>query len=102
MILTQDEEFVKLCKRTIGAWGVELQLRILQEECGECVAAVSHFMRGRDDARKKLASEVGDVLITALVVYNMLGGSIVDREIADKLSRLKVRLDAHDRMDDGG
>lgn len=98
MIFTLDHEFAKLCKRTVKAWGVETQLRLLQEECGECVAAVNRFARGRDETRSQLAGEVADVIISALQVYTLLGGSAVDAAINEKISRLISKLDIHDKM----
>lgn len=92
MIFTQTEEFIDLCKATVRAWGVDTQLRLLQEECGECVAAVNHYYRRRDDAHQKLCSEVADVLLSAFQVRSILGEAYVDNEINNKLDRLKERL----------
>ena len=97
MIFTLDHEFTKLCKRTVKAWGVETQLRLLQEECGECVAAINRFARGRDETRSQLAGEVADVIISALQVYTILGGLQVYNEINNKLVRLRSKLDLHDK-----
>jgi len=97
MIFTLDHEFIRLCKRTVKAWGIETQLRLLQEECGECVAAVNRFTRGRDETRSQLAGEVADVIISALQVYTILGGLKVDSEINNKIARLVSKLDLHDK-----
>ena len=52
----------KLLLRAIGAYGVESQMRMLQEECCELAHAVSKFLRRRDDDHQ-LESEIADVLI---------------------------------------
>jgi NTP pyrophosphatase (non-canonical NTP hydrolase) len=44
-------------------WGLEAQLRMLQEECAELIVAISHLTRGRDKALREVAEEMADVRI---------------------------------------
>lgn len=61
-----------LCRKAIEKWGFDHQLGILQEECGEVVQAVSHYMRGLKDGKKALCEEVCDLMIVLQqIVYEI-------------------------------
>lgn len=92
MIITPSERLVELCKRSVDAWGVDTQLRLLQEECGECVAAVNHFYRNRPESEEELIKEVADVLLSAMQVRHIIGKEAVDATMKYKLDRLEERL----------
>jgi NTP pyrophosphatase (non-canonical NTP hydrolase) len=77
----------------IVAWGEEAQWRQLQEECGELIAAVNRAQRGRPDALRALMDEVADVTIMVQQARQMLGADLVDRAIAAKVARLKLRVE---------
>jgi NTP pyrophosphatase (non-canonical NTP hydrolase) len=49
-------------KRAVLVWGKDAQLSMLQEECGELVAAINQFRRNRISTAE-LAEEVADVKI---------------------------------------
>jgi len=72
-------------------WGIEAQLRMLQEECGELVAAVNRFMRGRGDPHDVIEeiADVGLMIEEMKVIFDA-------RELFDaegrKLQRLQKRL----------
>lgn len=74
----------------VRRWGEQRQLRLLTEECGECIAKVNQRERDRatDD---QLAAEVADVIITAVQARYILGPS-VDAWIARKLDRLEMLI----------
>lgn len=71
-------------------WGAQSQLRQLTEECGELIAAVNQYERGRLTV-DELASEVADVLIMAAQARDILGQA-VDAQLAFKLDRLQGRI----------
>lgn len=80
----QKEEHVFRC--AVRAGGEEAQLGIAQEECGELVACINQYRRGRvtlDD----VADEVADVLIAAGKIRVMIGDR-VDARYRFKLQRL--------------
>lgn len=58
-----DPDLRTICRRAVDLWGAASQLRQLQEECGELVAAVNQADRGRDGAIGQLIEEVADVEI---------------------------------------
>lgn len=93
-IIAPNDVLNDICKRSVEAYGIDFQLRLLQEECGECVAAVNRYFRGRDNSRKEIISEIADVLIMAIQGLNIFGPE-VEVEIDKKLSRLESRLETH-------
>jgi NTP pyrophosphatase (non-canonical NTP hydrolase) len=85
------DNFEQICQDAIKVFGGEIQLNQLQEECGELVAAVNHYRRGRPV--ETLIEELGDVLIIAYQVRLLLGTDIVDQSIQAKLTRLEEKMD---------
>jgi NTP pyrophosphatase (non-canonical NTP hydrolase) len=65
-------------------------MRHLQEECGELVAAINQYLRGRISV-KKLSVEIGDVLLLAHVMYEQFPDA-VDKGVEDALVKLQHRL----------
>jgi NTP pyrophosphatase (non-canonical NTP hydrolase) len=82
----------RVMSRAVEMYGIANQLRVLQEECGELVAAINQHSRGRISL-SELASEVADVVIT--IGYGRLacGPDIVDRFIDEKLGRLRTKVE---------
>ena len=74
MILTDNPY-----REAVKQWGVELQVGMVAEECGEMLSALSKFRRGRIKPME-LASEIADVRIMldqiAHVVEEMTAGSV--------------------------
>lgn len=86
-----EPEHVRYLKAVVDAHGAEGQLSVLQEECGELVAAVSQFRRSRIDA-DALASEVADVLVMCEQAVYVLGAERVRAAIRAKIEKLKAGL----------
>ena len=82
-----------LAGQAVRMWGAQSQLRQLTEECGELVAAVNQYERGRITV-EELASEVADVFIMVAQARDILGQK-VDAQLAHKLDRLQQRI-AHE------
>ena len=72
-------------------FGEPKQLDQLQEECGELVAAVNHYRRGRI-TKEELAEEVADVLIMCEQVKRIVGPEHVTRWKRAKLRRMRDRI----------
>jgi NTP pyrophosphatase (non-canonical NTP hydrolase) len=79
------------CRGAIKLWGAASQWRMVQEECGELVAAINRFDRGRT-VTVELAEEIADVTILMEQARLMLGSEVVDEAIERKLSRLEGRI----------
>ena len=52
--MKDDLELKVLFDECIEFWGLEKQLRMLQEECGELIVAISHFIRERPGSIENL------------------------------------------------
>lgn len=79
----------RACRKAVKLWGVTPQLRQLQEECGELVAAVNRADRGR--GTENLIEEIADVVIMAHQARLMFGPA-VEEAIARKLARLEAMI----------
>lgn len=82
--------------RAVDVFGAEPQLRMLQEECAELIAAVNQYFRARQGSESSLVEEVADATIMLAQARKLLGNQ-VDRAIERKLDRLEMRLDAKER-----
>ena len=91
------DEFSAVCQRAVNVWGETEQLRQLQEECGELVAAVSHYSRGRID-ELGLADEIADVLIMCQQALLIVGARNVGKALHAKLNRLRGRVEAAEKQ----
>lgn len=72
-------------------YGFKEQLAMLQEECGELVAAVNRYRRGRDGAFEAMIEEMADVSIL-IDQMRLVYGAEIDAARARKLARLRERL----------
>ena len=81
----------KITEQAVKFFGNSSQLMIAQEECGELVAAISQYIRGRKDVYA-LVEEIADVEIMCMQLRHMVGSNIVDAEKNKKLVRLAERL----------
>lgn len=89
----REQEFRETCYRALKHYGMPHQINILQEECGELVAAISHYRRNREGALDRLISELADVIIMTRQITLSIGPSLVLEAIERKLARLNARLD---------
>jgi NTP pyrophosphatase (non-canonical NTP hydrolase) len=88
-------ERAQLYRRAVEAWGAEAQMRILQEKCGELIAAINRSHRGRC-TRESVAEELADVLICCAQIRLLVGSEEVEIALAGKLERLAKRLDEYE------
>ena len=73
-------------------WGMLGQLAILQEECAECISAISRFNRGRTDTTP-IAEEIADVIVCMQSVIKVL--NVEDKVkfyMEKKIDRLNNRI----------
>lgn len=93
-------------RQAIEAWGVHAQAGMVAEECGELVAALNQFLRGRVSGAVVL-NEVADVQImlrqVVEIVADITGESVMAVDTAlevardGKLNRLREMLDVASR-----
>ncbi len=87
------DERRKIYKEAIDAWGFRAQARMLQEECGELIVAVSHCLREREDGVKEMAEELADVYIMVGQMIEYLGADIIKHVVDSKLKMVEEKLD---------
>jgi len=103
MNLTTEEEerWVKenidLYRKARKKWGLDNQLIILIEECGELIHATTKYMREITN-RDQIIEEIADVLIMIeQVACSLAIHRQVTRAKIDKIERLKERLKQDDK-----
>lgn len=79
------------CKKLYEFHGKDAQLRVMQEECGELVAAVSHYFRERPDAMQNLVEEMCDVLIMIMQCTNITNNNVFCSMFSKKMERCLLR-----------
>jgi NTP pyrophosphatase (non-canonical NTP hydrolase) len=93
-----DETILELA---LVRYGHVNQMLMAAEEASELTTSIMHFLRGRT-TREDVASEIADVMITASQLRILIGRTVVDRAIADKMARLEARLATSCGGDHGG
>jgi len=83
-----EEETLRAALRRFG---FTEQARMLQEECGELIAAINRWFRDRNDAFEAMVEEMADVEIL-IDQMRLVYGAEIDEARARKLARLKERL----------
>jgi len=89
-----------LVNRAVEKWGNTSQMLLTMKECGELIAVINQFLKGRK-SKFQLAGEIADVEIMCAQMRNMIGTDIVDREKQRKLCRLGERLGLYEVVYDG-
>lgn len=89
------EEIKTIETDAIQTYGIESQMRMLQEECGELIVAVGHYLRGRNGSLANLCEELADVKIMVEQMEVALDNPAVEVWYNQKLERLKKRLAEH-------
>ncbi len=87
----------ELFKRTLREWGVEEQMRILEEECAELIVATSHYIRKRAGAHYELQEELADAYIMVGQIIEYLGNDFVEEMVDYKLAKVREQLDEDTR-----
>ena len=89
----------KLKSQAIFAhYGLDSQLRILQEECAELIQAASKYLRAQEagkpiaQAKVALMEETADVMIMLEQIKGIFTGAALDAMIESKLNRQIDRI----------
>lgn len=86
------------CKEIFQHYGLDNQLRILQEECAELIQAASKYLRAQEagkpiaQSKAALLEEVADVMIMTEQVKGIFTGAALDAMIESKLNRQIDRI----------
>lgn len=79
-----DEE---IFKKALEKWSEESQIGMVYEECGELIAALNQFYRGRIGLAE-LIDEVADVTIIIKQLSHLLGHERVNDRVVFKMTAL--------------
>lgn len=77
----------KIEQNAVKVFGVRPQLMMLQEECGELVAAIGHMLRERPKAEENVVEEMVDVEI----LINQLKINVAGERMYKKWKNKKYR-----------
>lgn len=92
------EEQIYKARTIFQHYGLDNQLRILQEECAELIQAVSKYQRAQDagkpilQAKTALMEEVADVMIMIEQVTSVFSGKALSTIVDSKLDRQIERI----------
>lgn len=92
MININQREF-EILRNAVKTFGSEAQLRMLQEECGELIAATSHLLRNRYNGGVEFLNEFVDVYIVMSQIFIAMKSSAEFRNEFDmKIDKLEQKL----------
>ena len=86
------------CKEIFQHYGLDSQLRILQEECAELIQAASKYLRAQEagkpiaQAKVALMEETADVMIMLEQIKSIFTTTALDAMITSKLNRQLDRI----------
>ena len=84
----EKEDRIKLYEAAINKWGVEAQRNMAFEELGELNTILARDRRGRA-TKEEILTELADVTIMCEQLAYMLGYEDYEKEIDEKLVRLR-------------
>lgn len=84
----EKNDRLNLYKEAIEKWGEEAQVNMLNEECGELIAAVAQFKRGRT-SHHDVMTELADVYIMVEQIASMMSYDDFEKELERKLTKLR-------------
>lgn len=88
-IITEYEE--NICQQAIRLFGIENQIGMLSEECGELLSAINKFKRGRIEC-EEVTEEIADVIIMCAQMAHFFGYYEVQNRIEYKIQQLVERM----------
>ena len=91
MRIVYDGDDKKFLDKVVNTFGVGNQLEVMEEELAECIAAISHYLRGRDSAFMEMTEEMADVFIMLSQFY-LKYESEIHFHLERKMNRLRERL----------
>lgn len=95
----EQNERKQLYEKVINSWGVEHQLRLVEEEVGEMLTALAQRLRGRTD-NAAVITELADVTIMMEQMALLFDWDGFWKEKEYKLQRLQERLEQHTPLED--
>lgn len=88
----EQSERREVYETALTKWGIENQLWMVTEECGELLNAIGKMRRERV-TREDVITELADVTIMCEQIAQYMGYDDYTKEIERKIDRLKNRLE---------
>lgn len=82
----------RILQSAIDAYGVDLQMDMMVEECSELIQAICKYKRGRDDAAANICEEIADVQIVLDQMKLVFDNTAIFQAEEYKLTRLRDRV----------
>lgn len=99
-VVTEDDRklihaLFSKCEEAIETFGEEKQMRHVQEECAELIAAINHYYRNRKGAYEEIIEELADVIIMCvqLVLITNLSEMSINEDLFGKIQEKLKKLD---------
>lgn len=87
-------QFYFISHQAFEKYGKEKQMRQLQEECAELIAAINHHFRGRDNNLDETIEEIADVtLMLSQIVEGLNLHEKLNHITNIKLKKIQSKLD---------
>jgi hypothetical protein len=90
----QGKELEQLYKDCVEFWGIERQIRMMQEECAELILAGSHYLRGRETGLEDLIEELADAQLMINQIKKFVGEENVENIMNIKSNYIRKKLDS--------
>ena len=100
--MRNKEALEKLYKDCVEFWGIERQVRMLQEECAELILAGSHYLRGRETGLANLIEELADAQLMINQIKKFVGEENVENIMDVKSDYIKEKLDSRKKEKEHG
>ena len=88
----EKEKRIELYQKALSKWGADVQVKMLNEEIGELLAAMGKFDRRRVGVYDVI-TELADVSIMVEQIATLMNYKDFENEKDYKLTRLKGRLE---------
>lgn len=86
------KKYKQLFERCERVWGINLQEYVAVEEMAELTKVIMKTRRNNDDISQEVIEELADVQIMIWQLALFYGPGAVEKQIANKVERLAVRL----------
>jgi hypothetical protein len=82
-------------EQAIDTWGIDAQVAMAEEEAAEFLVASKHYARGKASTAE-LVDELADLRIMQEQLTMFIGRARVEDRVAEKMERLRERLEEAD------
>lgn len=92
--MKDEKDLLELYKDCVDFWGIERQVRMMQEECAELILAGSHYLRGRKTGEEEIIEELADAQLMINQIKQYVGEDKVKHMMDIKSDYIKGKLES--------